>query len=303
MEYLKEFNEYINDNFKKWFGNSKVVDNNGNPLKVYHGSQYNFNEFKNSQDIFRGDNGNFDINNPNINEHYDSPDIAKLNLSDEEIRKMVDLEPYKNKFQHGSYTGDENSAILNDLINKIEFNEMDEYGLVEYLYRMLIKEIPFFKEFDMNKHRYSDKSFILHLDYENEIKKNLDQKYSVKIEFVLEYLRKDDDILDYKKDTLKLWVFPVIKPMVNGGIGLFDKGEKKLRDKFKNDDIDGAIDYLQHRLYGTPDEEDKFNNEKFKFIKTNISIEEFINIIPNLKSTLDKFSNYVYAKYDVKLNN
>lgn len=35
----------INDNFLKWFGNSKVVDENGQPLVVYHGSPVDFNEF------------------------------------------------------------------------------------------------------------------------------------------------------------------------------------------------------------------------------------------------------------------
>ena len=35
----------LNDNFWKWFGNSKVVDENGNPLVVYHGTRSQFNEF------------------------------------------------------------------------------------------------------------------------------------------------------------------------------------------------------------------------------------------------------------------
>lgn len=33
--------------FKKWFGNSKVVDKDGKPLVVYHGTDSSFNEFKN----------------------------------------------------------------------------------------------------------------------------------------------------------------------------------------------------------------------------------------------------------------
>ena len=32
--------------FKKWFGNSKIVDSKGNPLVVYHGTKREFNEFK-----------------------------------------------------------------------------------------------------------------------------------------------------------------------------------------------------------------------------------------------------------------
>lgn len=40
-----ENNILNNPNFIKWFGNSKVVDENGKPLIVYHGSPQMFNEF------------------------------------------------------------------------------------------------------------------------------------------------------------------------------------------------------------------------------------------------------------------
>lgn len=35
----------LNDNFWKWFGDSKVVDNQGKPLVVYHGTNKSFNSF------------------------------------------------------------------------------------------------------------------------------------------------------------------------------------------------------------------------------------------------------------------
>jgi len=35
----------LNDNFYKWFGNSKVVNNNGNPLICYHGTGADVKEF------------------------------------------------------------------------------------------------------------------------------------------------------------------------------------------------------------------------------------------------------------------
>jgi len=35
-----------NDNFWKWFGNSKVVNNDGKPMIVYHGTNKKFNVFK-----------------------------------------------------------------------------------------------------------------------------------------------------------------------------------------------------------------------------------------------------------------
>tara|TARA_R110001592_G_scaffold139139_2_gene358943 strand:- start:3232 stop:4656 length:1425 start_codon:yes stop_codon:yes gene_type:complete len=37
-----------NPNFKSWFGDSKVVDENGNPLVVYHGTDNQFNTFNKS---------------------------------------------------------------------------------------------------------------------------------------------------------------------------------------------------------------------------------------------------------------
>jgi hypothetical protein len=47
QEYLNEQNENItiNDNFWKWFDGSKIVDEQGRPLVVYHGSQVSFDEF------------------------------------------------------------------------------------------------------------------------------------------------------------------------------------------------------------------------------------------------------------------
>ena len=43
QEFLNE--KHQQNNFWKWFGNSKVVDKNGDPLVVYHGSQSEFSEF------------------------------------------------------------------------------------------------------------------------------------------------------------------------------------------------------------------------------------------------------------------
>lgn len=60
-EYIKELlresliTPLFNDNFKKWFNNSKVVDENGEPLVLYHGSNDNivsFNTKKSAQGVF-----------------------------------------------------------------------------------------------------------------------------------------------------------------------------------------------------------------------------------------------------------
>lgn len=44
-ELTKETLPELNNNFWKWFGNSKAVDSNGNPLVVYHGTNNNFKIF------------------------------------------------------------------------------------------------------------------------------------------------------------------------------------------------------------------------------------------------------------------
>lgn len=57
MKHLLKYNNFIKEsiedsNFKNWFKNSKVVDKQGNPLIVYHGSKSeDFEEFSKSNDI------------------------------------------------------------------------------------------------------------------------------------------------------------------------------------------------------------------------------------------------------------
>lgn len=40
------------DSFKKWFGDSKIVDEDGNPMVVYHGSPLSFDKFKEGSGIY-----------------------------------------------------------------------------------------------------------------------------------------------------------------------------------------------------------------------------------------------------------
>ena len=50
-DFLKESGNILNSNFWKWFGNSKVVDDNNKPLICYHGSYSDFNIFKPSKSV------------------------------------------------------------------------------------------------------------------------------------------------------------------------------------------------------------------------------------------------------------
>jgi len=53
IQYLMENETNLNDNFWKWFGDSKVVNPDGSPMVVYHGSDVNFDVFDGSK-ISRG---------------------------------------------------------------------------------------------------------------------------------------------------------------------------------------------------------------------------------------------------------
>ena len=68
-----------NPNFKEWFGDSKVVDEKGNPLVVYHGTGGNFDKFKDSID-----GGSWFISNPIVAEDFvfmGNPSIIPVYLS------------------------------------------------------------------------------------------------------------------------------------------------------------------------------------------------------------------------------
>jgi hypothetical protein len=44
-----------NPNFKKWFGQSQVVDKSGKPLIVYHGTNQSFDKFDVQRRVFVND--------------------------------------------------------------------------------------------------------------------------------------------------------------------------------------------------------------------------------------------------------
>lgn len=50
----EEIQNYLNNNFWKWFGSSKVVDGNNKPLVVYHGTTNDFEKFKGKIMYFSG---------------------------------------------------------------------------------------------------------------------------------------------------------------------------------------------------------------------------------------------------------
>lgn len=63
MKYIKEYKSYFNDNFKEWFENSKIVNKDGSPMIVYHGTKRDFDEFQ-SKDHRKDTSGYYFTNDP-----------------------------------------------------------------------------------------------------------------------------------------------------------------------------------------------------------------------------------------------
>jgi hypothetical protein len=96
MKYIKLFEKYrSNENFNKWFNDSKVVDDEGNPLIVYHGTKRDFDTFTpkehrketegyyfsvNSQyaNIFMGYDNKTENMYPSTKEYLDNPTHGKI---------------------------------------------------------------------------------------------------------------------------------------------------------------------------------------------------------------------------------
>jgi len=84
---MKQSNLIQSEKFKKWFGNSKVVDSNGNPLIVYHGTLEEIGVFDKSSDFTSGfgfftelpqQAGNFIRNPDEIQRDWDSDGVKKI---------------------------------------------------------------------------------------------------------------------------------------------------------------------------------------------------------------------------------
>ena len=94
MKHIKKYKEYLNQNFWNWFGESKVVDENGNPLVVYHGTNTDFPSFdfkKNRtvlNDEFQGD-GLFFSPDPDVAEAYAEASRNQF-INKDKIFKVLD---------------------------------------------------------------------------------------------------------------------------------------------------------------------------------------------------------------------
>lgn len=156
---IKEWNEKGTDSkyFKKWFGDSKVVDESGEPLVVYHGSLWKFDTFGKSDE--------FDFSF--------SPKFAYEYAAQKSFEQALDLSP-----------------VLYSVYLKAEnpFDFRDEKSVNELLKKIGDKEINFWG----NKYSHEQfKDLIMGLSYENTVK---NQEVFDKAEVGMAYSRYNEDV-------------------------------------------------------------------------------------------------------------
>lgn len=143
--------------FKKWFGDSKVVDESGKPLVVYHGSLWKFDTFGKSDE--------FDFSF--------SPKFAHEYAAQKSFEQALDLSP-----------------VLYSVYLKAEnpFDFRDEKSVNELLKKIGDKEINFWG----NKYSHEQfKDLIMGLSYENTVK---NQEVFDKAEVGMAYSRYNEDV-------------------------------------------------------------------------------------------------------------
>lgn len=132
MKYIKPYKIFensqdkseikINDNFWKWFSNSKVVDKNGNPLVVYHGTDINFksfskdkigkNHWQSKSDVHRG--GFFFTDKKNKAHHGSIVKEVYLKILNPLVINFDDKYGYEFDYYHATDYFDINSSNLFD---------------------------------------------------------------------------------------------------------------------------------------------------------------------------------------------
>lgn len=245
----------LNDNFWKWFGNSKIVDKNGNPLVCYHGTNKKFNSFNKS---IKGSFGEGIYFTPNYNTAKQYGSIKQVYL----------------KIENPLYLNSNTSKELWDAVllsNKKILKDYDGIivGSINYISEIIVFEPNQIKSINNNGEWNLNSNNI----YESlqKIKPNI-EKYNVKHKF--------NETIAYHGSTslnIKYFVLDKIK-RIDYGYGFYFTSSKKLAQKYATKN--GII-------YKCEIPDDKFMIVNYKAVnKQSIYImNAFVKLINNIQPT------------------
>jgi len=200
--------------FKKWFGDwendpknaSKVVDENGEPLVVYHGSPSKFNSFdiskggtntgsENAKEGFYFSNNKYTAESYRRNEIYKNPNIDVVsnilnNLSFDklkEISQRLRLGIYEEYYDQ--------SELANEILSEIEADDDSFYGDRR---KYVEKIVPILKGFGIDFTPYKDvgMNISVFLNLKTSPKIDVDGEYSMDIDLLGKLKKSKTDRLD-----------------------------------------------------------------------------------------------------------
>jgi hypothetical protein len=231
-----------------------------------------------------------------LNESADMPELVGK-FSPEELKQMAKLEPYKNKFEKGTYHG-KGSGDLNTNIDFARYSKNEFYGMVEELYKVTMKNIPEFKNFKQREHA-NEPLLEMNIEKNTKLEGVGDDDYSVKIGMHATWRDKNDDLMDYKKG--QIWV--LFTPNITVTRTHFDLNDiAQKRKRRAGTDMEGLMGDLQKKGYGNPDDEDKYYFEKLKVDTTVNSMDEYVKVVlPKVRENLIAFAKYCKNKYNVNV--
>ncbi len=270
-------------------------------------------------------------------EQFDDPDLQKRvskHFPKDVLKDLVKNEPHKTRYETGSYHG-KDSGDLNNLVNQAmtkrgKYVETDAQGTNEVIYRLLTKEIPFLKDWKVKAGGSIGDNPVHHLNIQKEIpipdpNDELDRPFQAEANIWVTFFAVDDEILEEDEGKLKLLLSLQVRGQEKGGL-MWDIGKdsKKWRareTKFKpkkgecdgedcgvdfeeahnEEELDNLMNKMQDIMYGQPDEQDTKISKEVAISERNISLEELNEIIPEIKTSIEYYNNFLKAKYDIAL--
>ena len=144
-----------NPKFQKWFGNSKVVDENGNPLVVYHGTSEDINQFRASDEGALGG-GIYFTDDPDAASRFaDRSAKERSNKTGQNvmpvyirIEKMLDVD---------NITDDQMDSIIRTIPRSID--QLEKLGYEKYdeaTRQMIDEQLNQFINFELDENRKFD---------------------------------------------------------------------------------------------------------------------------------------------------
>jgi hypothetical protein len=248
-----------------------------------------------------------------LNEQYDTPEL-KGTFTPKDIRGVAFAQntwsgTYR-KFQYGTY-GDKPSGELNDLIGKAHLKDSD-YAISDYLYSLLKKYIPDFKDYKLkNYDDFNDGRIGIWLKKEVKL---TGTRFNAESEIWVYYHSKSNKWLDKEKGKIYVLFVCGLRPTKKG----FDLVGETPNDETREKDIkqaftdivndnegidDKKLEIFLRKIselgYGHPDAEDKNIYKKLEIMNKNLSISSFIELLPKIKNNIDHFKKYIKNKYDL----